>query len=247
MLQRDLNGPAVDQVLAEEDATGNVSWLLTDNEGSVRDVAVYDAALGQTTIEDHIVYDAYGNIVSQTNPSAQPSVGYTGQLWDPATGLYYYHARWYNPQTGTFLSQDPLSFAAGQTNLTCYVGNSPTNATDPSGKDAVAMAPTSRVYQPVDTGGQSGVPPTGAVYVPLDARVNSLGGSSGGPTGFGIMTDICAGRWRTGGRAAAVAGVGWTITPTGSTLLVPVGVIVWEDTFTLSPVTSSPVTPTISA
>ncbi|MFV0446150.1 MAG: RHS repeat-associated core domain-containing protein, partial [Planctomycetaceae bacterium] len=46
-------------------------------------------------------------------------------------------ARFYDPSTGRFLSQDPLSFAAGDTNLYRYVGNSPTNATDPTGHIAI--------------------------------------------------------------------------------------------------------------
>ncbi|MFM7738667.1 MAG: hypothetical protein ACKO9H_04625, partial [Planctomycetota bacterium] len=33
------------------------------------------------------------------------------------------------------MSEDPLGFAAGDTNLSRYVGNSATNAVDPSGLD----------------------------------------------------------------------------------------------------------------
>ena len=47
--------------------------------------------------------------------------------------MQYNRARWYDPQTGRWLSQDPIGFAAGDANLYRYVGNSPTNATDPSG------------------------------------------------------------------------------------------------------------------
>ena len=48
VVERELNGPAVDQVLASEtvtpvtsghEAAGTVNWLLTDRQGSVRDVA----------------------------------------------------------------------------------------------------------------------------------------------------------------------------------------------------------------
>src|ERR1700677_474256 len=49
------------------------------------------------------------------------------------TGLYYARARYYNPQTGQWMSQDPLGFDAGDSNLSRYVNNAPTNATDPSG------------------------------------------------------------------------------------------------------------------
>src|SRR6185436_7038670 len=36
--RRFLHGPAVDQVLAQEDAAGNVQWYLADHLGTVRDL-----------------------------------------------------------------------------------------------------------------------------------------------------------------------------------------------------------------
>ncbi len=39
----------------------------------------------------------------------------------------------YDPTVGRWLSQDPIGFQAGDPNLYRYVGNSPTNFTDPSG------------------------------------------------------------------------------------------------------------------
>jgi len=32
---------------------------------------------------------------------------YTGHEFDPATGLYYFRARFYDPELGRFTSQDP--------------------------------------------------------------------------------------------------------------------------------------------
>ncbi len=53
--------------------------------------------------------------------------GYTGQQFDPETGLNFDNARYYDPSTGRFLSQDPSGFPAGDPNLYCYVGNNPTD------------------------------------------------------------------------------------------------------------------------
>jgi hypothetical protein len=39
----------------------------------------------------------------------------------------------YDPSVGQWLEEDPILFAAGDANLERYVGNDPTNATDPSG------------------------------------------------------------------------------------------------------------------
>jgi uncharacterized protein RhaS with RHS repeats len=39
----------------------------------------------------------------------------------------------YDPRDGQWLSHDPTGFAAGDTNLSRYVGNDPINFTDPTG------------------------------------------------------------------------------------------------------------------
>ncbi len=50
-----------------------------------------------------------------------------------ATGLYYYRARYYDPETGRFVSPDPIGWAAGQTNGYAYVGGDPIGYVDPDG------------------------------------------------------------------------------------------------------------------
>jgi hypothetical protein len=54
--------------------------------------------------------------------------------------LYYNRARYLDPTTGRWTTQDPLGFAAGDANLYRYVGNTPTLATDPSGNLAWFVA-----------------------------------------------------------------------------------------------------------
>jgi RHS repeat-associated protein len=63
--------------------------------------------------------------------SAHP-FGYTGRRWDPDLNLYYYRARWYDPQLGTFLETDPIG-SLDYINLYSYVGLEPGNKTDPTG------------------------------------------------------------------------------------------------------------------
>jgi uncharacterized protein RhaS with RHS repeats len=42
-------------------------------------------------------------------------------------------ARWYSPETGRFLTRDPLGYAGGDTNLYRFAVNNPVNYVDPNG------------------------------------------------------------------------------------------------------------------
>jgi RHS repeat-associated protein len=129
---RYLYGTAIDQVLADETPTRTV-WALTDNQGTVRDL-IDDGG----NVVEHFNYDSFGNLVSSNTPNSQLSTlnfryGYTGREWDGETDQYYYRARYYDAGVGRFISEDPIGFGGGDSNLSRYVGNSPTNYIDPSG------------------------------------------------------------------------------------------------------------------
>ena len=55
-----------------------------------------------------------------------------GAEYDQETGLYYMRARYYDPQLGRFLSEDPIGIEGGL-NLYAYVGDDPVNGSDPTG------------------------------------------------------------------------------------------------------------------
>lgn len=59
--------------------------------------------------------------------------GYTGRQYDSESGLYYYRARYYNPYTSRFLSEDSANFLSEDENFYSYVSNMPTRLTDPTG------------------------------------------------------------------------------------------------------------------
>ncbi len=125
---RFLYGPAVDQVLADEDVQGNVLWMLADNIGTIRDVVDSNG-----TVVNHISYDPFGQVTGETNPGIGDTFGFAGMVNDSATGLDYDEARFYDPATERFVSQDPIGLASGDANFYRYVGNDPTNLVDPSG------------------------------------------------------------------------------------------------------------------
>jgi len=156
---RMLNGVGTDELFADEDALGEILWTLDDHQGTVRDVLDFNTATNVGKVVNHIKYDSFGNILSETNPATgNPATAgrigagdvlaaYTGREWDGDADLYYYRARWYDPKIGRFLSEDPQGFDAGDVNLTRYVGNSPWNYTDPSGM--TRSSPLSSITAPL--------------------------------------------------------------------------------------------------
>lgn len=83
--------------------------------------------------QDSYRYDPWGNVISSTGTLANP-LRYTSREYDAESGLYFYRARYYDPQVGRFISRDPKGIQGGL-NLYAYVGNHPTNATDALGLD----------------------------------------------------------------------------------------------------------------
>ena len=90
-------------------------------------------------ILNHITYDSFGQITNQTNPETYFRFGYTGREFDQESGQYYYRARYFDPNIGRFISEDPIGFDGGDSNLFRYVGNSSINYIDPTGNFSVSQ------------------------------------------------------------------------------------------------------------
>jgi RHS repeat-associated protein len=109
---------------------GGASYrIISDHLGSPR--LVVNATTG--AIAQRMDYDAWGNLLLDTNPGFQP-FGFAGGLYDRDTGLVRFGARDYDPQTGRWTNKDPIRFRGGDTNLYVYVANDPVNFIDPSGR-----------------------------------------------------------------------------------------------------------------
>lgn len=59
--------------------------------------------------------------------------GFTGKEYDPGTGLYYYNARWDDPDLGRFILEDPAA-DPNNPNLYSYYGSNPVTRIDSSGQ-----------------------------------------------------------------------------------------------------------------
>ncbi len=127
-----VGGP--DTWLARVTTGGGGAWLLSDYQGSVMLVVGLTGG-----VQDSIIYDGFGNITSETDPSARGELGFQGGRYDAGTGNWVFGLREENPETQNWTTQDPSGLGP-DSNPYRFVGNDPTNATDPSGLRATLTA-----------------------------------------------------------------------------------------------------------
>jgi RHS repeat-associated protein len=174
---------------------------------------------------DKRTFDSFGRILSETNPLVSFRYGYTGRERDLESGLDYYRARYYDPNVGRFISVDPMGFEAGDTNLYRYVGNSSTNATDPSGEwinfavGAFIGGALDLTFQLIENKGD--IWKTDLTRLAISTAAGAIGGGIGGALGKGgallkgvglftehTLVDTGLG---LGGRTLINAGVGFNL------------------------------------
>jgi len=107
---------------------GNTYRILSDHLGSPRRVV----DINEGSIVQRMDYDAFGNVVFDSNPGFQP-FGFAGGIYDLSTQLTRFGARDYDAQTGRWTAKDPILFDGKDTNLYGYVLNDPVNFIDPLG------------------------------------------------------------------------------------------------------------------
>ena len=123
-------GPGVDNYLMRSHAGGFNYIYMEDGLGSITEVTNWHG-----NVRRAYVYDSFGNTATQTgtlNPTNP--FKYTGRELEEETGLYYYRARFYDPEIGRFINEDPIGFEGDGLNLYAYVKNNPINRTDPFGE-----------------------------------------------------------------------------------------------------------------
>lgn len=113
LLQRYIHGPASgDDPLIRYPGTStarsNAHYLYADRLGSIILETRNDGA--QTALNS---YDTYGVPGASGGINNIGRFRYTGQVWLPELGMYYYKARMYSPTLGRFMQTDPIGYADG--------------------------------------------------------------------------------------------------------------------------------------
>jgi len=125
----------LDDHVALIQSDGTIDYYLQDRLHHV--VAMTTANATATT--ERYRYDPYGGLLITDDvgvPRSSSILGngftFTGQWWDSDVGLYYYKNRWYSPDLGRFVTQDPSGYVDGM-NLYQYVKSMPTMLGDVMG------------------------------------------------------------------------------------------------------------------
>ncbi len=150
-------GPGVDNLLALTDhttATPTVLFALTDHLGTVHALADASGA-----IVESYRYDAWGNVLGVWDDAGLPTpdsrVGnrflFQGREHSFATGLTHFRARWYDPETGRWLRNDPIGISGGL-NQYVFCDNDPVNYVDPDGLDAYIVVREGHMGLLIDAG-----------------------------------------------------------------------------------------------
>lgn len=133
IVARFAQGRGIDEPLAESAANG-VNYYEQNGLASVSSLTNPSGVVTQT-----YTYDSFGKVTNSSGNIGN-SFRYTGRDFDNESGLYYYRARYYDPNSGRFLSGDPLWFQEGM-NLFAYVHNDSPNYFDPTGMAQLCCRP----------------------------------------------------------------------------------------------------------
>ena len=100
---------------------------LVDENGSVVESYEYDAYGNVLAVKD-----GFGNSIENQQSAIGNRYTFQGREIDWATGLYYFRARWYDPDVGRWLSKDPIGISGGL-NQYVFCRSNPVNLIDPFG------------------------------------------------------------------------------------------------------------------
>jgi len=142
LIEQDTGNLGSSRTYVQQDANHNVTALLSSSG----------------VVTNRFIYDPYGSVTELTAAWATVTggqgfvYGFQGGRYDVNTGTYYFRSRWYDPATGTWMSQDPAGYVNGANLYQAWLGK-PISSVDPYGMDDTrGWAYTSTPDNPVESG-----------------------------------------------------------------------------------------------
>ena len=139
-------------ILAEKTGS-DVIWYIYDSDGEVLGFTyngtpyyyiknqqgdVCKVVTASSSVVASYTYDAWGKVISASGSMAQINpIRYRSYYYDKETSLYYLQSRYYDPETGRFVSSDSFVSTGQdllQNNMYAYGGNNPVNGVDSTGE-----------------------------------------------------------------------------------------------------------------
>jgi RHS repeat-associated protein len=117
---------------------GEYYWYQNDHLGTPQKLVAQNG-----TVVWSATYDSFGKAVVEV-ATVVNNLRFPGQYFDAETGLHYNWHRFYDPDTGRYISADPIGLAGGM-NLYAYVGGNPVNTVDPLGLRGLGFRPPVRI------------------------------------------------------------------------------------------------------
>jgi RHS repeat-associated protein len=122
--------------------SGTTDYYEQDGLSSVTSSSNTAGSLTQT-----YTYDSFGKLTASSG-SLTNLFQYTAREFDAETGLYFNRARYYDPQSGRFISEDPLEFAGSGPSFYVYANNHSVDWVDPFGLAVTCPSFLARWCQP---------------------------------------------------------------------------------------------------
>jgi RHS repeat-associated protein len=118
--------PGLDQPHSVTTSAGTFV-MATETPGNVIGLMPQSA----NAVSAQYAYKPFG-AMERNDQTVTNSLRFQSRPYDAETGLYYFRARYYDPELGRFISEDPFGLEAG-VNAYAFEGNNPINRADPSG------------------------------------------------------------------------------------------------------------------
>jgi RHS repeat-associated protein len=126
----------INELIAFIESDGSILYVYTDHLHTPR-VVTDDS--GKTVWR--WISDVFGSTLPNEDPDGDGvetilNHRFPGQYYDVESGLHYNYFRYYDPETGRYITSDPIGLQGGLNTYT-YVGNNPMAYIDPAGLEII--------------------------------------------------------------------------------------------------------------